>query len=94
MTTPLELDADLQRRVQSLAGLRRSSPARLMLEAIRQYVERGEARESFRQEAQSSWAAYQQDGKHLTGAEVRAWLADWGSEDEQAAPRCTSNRHC
>lgn len=57
-----------------------------MLEAIEQYVEREEARESFKQEALASWAAYKETGRHLTGQEVRAWLNIWGTDDETAAP--------
>jgi predicted transcriptional regulator len=59
-----------------------------MLNAIQQYVRREEARESFRQEAQASWVACQETGRHLSGQEVRAWLNTWGTEDERAAPEC------
>ena len=59
-----------------------------MLEAIQQYVEREEARESFKQEALASWAAYKETGRHLTGQEVRTWLNTWGTSDERAAPEC------
>lgn len=45
-----------------------------MLEAIQQYVEREEARESLKQEALASWVVYQEAGRHLTGQEVRTWL--------------------
>ena len=47
-----------------------------------------EARESFKQEALASWAAYQETGRHLTGQEVRTWLNTWGSDDERAVPEC------
>jgi predicted transcriptional regulator len=57
-------------------------------EAIQQYVEREEARESFKQEAVASWAAYQETGRHLTGQEVRTWLNTWGTNDERAVPEC------
>jgi predicted transcriptional regulator len=49
----------LKSRVHHLASQRRRSPHWIMLEAIQQYVEREEARESFKQEALASWAAYQ-----------------------------------
>lgn len=58
------------------------------LEAIQQYVEREEARESFKHEALASWAAYQETGRHLTGQEVRTWLNAWGTEDEKTVPEC------
>lgn len=88
MATSIKIDDDLKRRVQSLAGLRQRSAHWLMREAIRQYVEREEARERFKQEALASWTAYQETGRHLTGQEVRTWLNGWGTDDEEAAPEC------
>ena len=88
MATSLKIDDGLKERVQHLAGQRRRSAHWIMLEAIQQYVEREEVRESFKQEALSSWAAYQETGRHLTGQEVRAWLNTWGTDDEKAVPEC------
>jgi predicted transcriptional regulator len=88
MATSLKIDDVLKGRVQHLAGQRRRSPHWIMLEAIRQYVEREEARESLKQEALASWSTYQETGRHLTGQEVRTWLSAWGTEDEKAAPEC------
>lgn len=88
MATSLKIDDTLKGRVQRLAGQRRRSPHWIMLEAIQQYVEREEARESFKQEAVASWEAYQETGQHLTGQEVRVWLNTWGTEDEKAVPVC------
>ncbi|MBN6741991.1 CopG family ribbon-helix-helix protein [Acidithiobacillus sp. MC6.1] len=88
MATSLKIDGTLKSRVQHLAGQRRRSPHWIMLEAIQQYVEREEARESFKQEALASWAVYQETGRYLTGQEVRTWLNIWGTEDEKAVPEC------
>jgi len=88
MATSLKIDDKLKERVQHLASLRRRSPHWIMLEAIRQYVEREEAREGFKQAALASWAAYKETGLHLTGLEVRTWLNTWGTEDEKAVPKC------
>jgi len=88
MATSIKIDDELKSRVQHLANLRRRSAHWVMREAIQQYVEREEARESFKQEALASWTAYQETGRHLTGEEVRAWLNTWGTEDEKAAPEC------
>ncbi len=86
MATSIKIDDDLKHRVQHLAGQRQRSPHWLMREAIQQYVEREEARESFKQEAVASWAAYQETGLHLTGQEVRVWLNNWGTDAETAIP--------
>lgn len=60
----------------------------MMREAIRQFVEREEARESFKQEALQSWRDYRETGLHLTSEETAAWLESWGTEDEAEAPEC------
>ncbi len=88
MATSLKIDDGLKSRVQQLASQRQRSAHWIMLEAIQQYVEREEARESFKQEALASWATYQETGRHLSGQEVRAWLSAWGSDDEKAMPEC------
>lgn len=88
MATSIKIDSSLKDRVQQLAELRDRSAHWLMLDAIRQYVEREEARESFKQEALNSWKAYQQTGLHLSGDEVEQWLADWDEEDAAEPPAC------
>lgn len=88
MATSLKIDDNLKSRVQNLANQRRRSAHWIMLEAIEQYVQREEARESFKQEALASWAAYQETGRHLTGQEVRSWLSTWGTDDEKTVPEC------
>ncbi|WP_287788099.1 CopG family ribbon-helix-helix protein [Acidiphilium sp.] len=88
MTTSIKLDDDLASRIRRLAELRRRSAHWIMREAIRDYVVREEARESFRQEALASWSAFQDTGRHLTDEEVQAWLTSWGSDAEAEPPEC------
>jgi predicted transcriptional regulator len=88
MATSLKIDDALKARVQRLAGLRQRTAHWIMREAIAQYVAREEARESFKQEATASWAAYRETGRHLTGQEMRTWLDTWGTEVETALPEC------
>lgn len=88
MAISLKIEESLKQRVQQLASQRRRSPHWIMLEAIRQFVEREEARESFREEALASWQHFRETGEHLTAEEARDWLATWGTEDEQPAPAC------
>lgn len=88
MATSIKIDDALKGRVQQLAAQRRRSAHWIMREAIQQYVEREEARESFKQEALASWAALQENGQHLTGEEVLSWLDSWGSEAETELPEC------
>ena len=88
MATSIKLDDELKDRIQHLADTRHRSAHWIMREAIRDYVERGEARERFKQEALASWTAYKETGQHLTGQEVREWLNTWGSDKEKELPEC------
>ena len=88
MATSVKLDDDLKHRIQQLADTRQRSAHWIMREAIRDYVEREEARERFKQEALASWTAYQETGQHLTGQEVHDWLETWGTDQEAAIPQC------
>jgi len=88
MAASLKLDDDLKSRIQHLAYARHRSADWIMREAIREYVEREEAREGFKQEALASWTAYKETGRHLTGQEVRNWLNTWGTDEEKEIPPC------
>lgn len=88
MATSVKLDDELKKRIQHLADLRHRSAHWIMREAIRDYVEREEARESFKQESLASWTAYQETGQHLTGQEARDWLNTWGTDKETEVPEC------
>jgi len=65
MATSVKLDDDLKSRIQHLADLRHRSAHWIMREAIRDYVEREEARESFKQEALASWRPIRKPGSIL-----------------------------
>jgi len=88
MATSVKLDDELKNRIQHLADVRHRSAHWIMREAIRDYVEREEARESFKQEALSSWKAYRETGRHLTGQEAGDWLNTWGTNKETEIPEC------
>lgn len=88
MATSVKLDDDMKSRIQHLADVRNRSAHWIMREAIRDYVEREEAREDFKQEALASWTAYKETGRHLTGQEVRNWLNNWGTDEERESPSC------
>lgn len=88
MAASVKLNEDLKKRVQHLADVKQRSAHWIMREAIRDYVEREEARENFKQEALASWKAYQETGQHLTGQEVSDWLNTWGTNKETDTPQC------
>lgn len=88
MATSIKIDEALKSRIRKLAYSRQRSPHWIMREAIQEYVDREEARESFKQEALLSWQRYQETGRHITGQEARDWLNTWGTEDEEEPPSC------
>jgi predicted transcriptional regulator len=88
VATSIKLDDSLKGRVQQLAQTRRRTSHWIMREAIAQYVEREEKRESLRQDTLKAWDEFQATGLHATADEVEKWLASWGSGSELTVPEC------
>jgi len=88
MATSVKLDDDLKSRIQHLADARHRSAHWIMREAIRDYVEREEKRESFKQDALRAWEAYQENGLHLTLEEADAWLEKLEAGEDAELPKC------
>jgi len=88
MATSVKLDDELKNRIQNLAGIQHRSTHWIMREAIREYVNREEAREKFKHEAILSWKNFQETGLHLTHQEVFDWLDAWGTDKERVVPKC------
>lgn len=89
-TTSVKLDAELKARLRQLAEARRRKPHWLMTEAVREYVEREEKREKFKQDALRAWEHYQATGLHATAEEADAWLAKLAKGEQAEAPECHS----
>jgi len=85
-TAALELETDIEARLQRLADARRRSMHWLMREAIEQYVEREERREQFRQDTLAAWSEFQATGQHVTGEEADAWLARLEAGEDAEPP--------
>jgi predicted transcriptional regulator len=88
MATSLKIDDALKGRVLALAEQRRRSAHWIMLEAIQQYVDREETRESFKQDALRAWEAYQGNDLHLTMEEADAWLEKLEAGEDAELPSC------
>jgi predicted transcriptional regulator len=84
----IKIDSDIKERVKRLADARQRTPHWVMREAIRQYVEREEKREAFRQDAINAWNEYQATGLHVTMAEADAWLAKLEAGKDAEPPEC------
>ncbi|PKG97976.1 CopG family ribbon-helix-helix protein [Paraglaciecola sp. MB-3u-78] len=88
MAVSIKLNDELKNKVQKIAENNQRSPHWIMCEAIRDYVERQEKKQIFKQEALASWASYKETGQHLTGEEVNHWLSTWGTDNETLVPAC------
>ncbi|HUW27852.1 MAG TPA: CopG family ribbon-helix-helix protein [Sulfuriferula sp.] len=84
----LKLEPSEHERLKTLAELKHRTPHYLMHEAVRQYLEREESRESFKRDALTSWREYQETGLHLTGEEVANWLDSWGTDTSRPVSPC------
>ena len=84
----IKIDEDTRERVKRLAEARHRSSHWMMLEAIRQYVEREEKREAFRQDGIRAWNEYQSTGLHVTLEEADAWLARLEAGEDAEPPEC------
>jgi len=84
----LPIDQATKERMQRLAEARHRSPHWMMLEAIRQYVDREEQREVFRQAGIKAWNEYQVSGLHVTLEQADAYLAKLEVGQNEDIPEC------
>lgn len=88
MAVSLKLDETLKHDVSELAAIKDRSAHWIMCEAIKHYVAKEKAQESFKTEALQAWQDYKETGLHLTGDETLKWLSEWGTDKESTAPQC------
>lgn len=84
----VKIDEDTRARLKRLADARQRTPHWLMREAIAQYVEREERRETFRQDTLAAWEDYRATGRHLTDEEADAWLSRLEAGEDIEPPAC------
>ncbi|HPU80689.1 ribbon-helix-helix protein, CopG family [Accumulibacter sp.] len=84
----IKIDTDIKERVKRLAEARQRTPHWMMREAIRQYVEREEKREAFRQQAMTAWEEFCHTGQHATMEEADDWLGRLEAGQDVDPPEC------
>jgi predicted transcriptional regulator len=84
----VKLDADTRTRLELLAESRRRTPHWMLREAVAQYLEREEKRESFRHDTLKAWEEYRTTGLHVTADEADAWLAQLAEGNDIEPPEC------
>jgi predicted transcriptional regulator len=84
----VKIDLALKDRMKRLANAKHRSAHWMMKEAIRQYVDREEKREAFRQDAIMAWNEYQATGLHVTFKEADTWLEKLENGQDAEPPGC------
>ena len=84
----VKIDLEMKERMKRLADAKHRSTHWMMKEAIRQYVDREEKRESFRHDALMAWNEYQVTGLHVAQQEADAWLAKLEDGQNEEQPEC------
>ena len=84
----IKINEDIKARVKRLADARQRTPHWLMREAITQFVEREEKRETFRQDSLNAWEEYRLTGQHVTAEEADAWLGKLEQGHDVEPPAC------
>lgn len=84
----IKINEDIKTRVKRLADARQRTPHWLMREAITQFVEREEKRETFRQDSLNAWEEYRLTGQHVTAEEADAWLVKLEQGHDAKPPAC------
>ncbi|MBK6613268.1 ribbon-helix-helix protein, CopG family [Ottowia sp.] len=84
----IKIDEDIKARVKRLAEARHRTAHWLMREAITQYVEREEKRETFRQDTLKAWEEFRATGLHVTAEEADAWLEQLEQGSDVEPPEC------
>ena len=82
----VKLEMDIRERMKRLAETRHRSTHWIMKEAIRQYIEREEKCETFRQDTIKAWADYELTGLHASIREGDTWLHNRESGQDQEPP--------
>lgn len=79
----VELPAELDRQVDSLAGEQHRPKSAVVEEALRNYLEL----QAWQATAIKEGIAAADRGELVDHAEVKAWLESWGTEQELPPPR-------
>lgn len=84
----VKLDEADRNSLESLAAYKNRSAHYLMREAIHEYIKRENADKLFVQRAEQASREFKENGLHVTFEEYDAWLATWGTDNEQPVPAC------
>jgi predicted transcriptional regulator len=88
--TKVTLDQTLIERLEKLAKSRFTTTEALMITAIKEMLDREDARPEFDRITLERWAEFEATGKYISHERVDAWLArlEAGEDVEPPEPEC------
>lgn len=84
----VKLEAEEKNLLTKIAKEKECSVHFLMCQAVREYIEREQARLNFFEDGRKAIEHYDQTGLHVTHEEMRAWVESLGSSGELTPPVC------
>ena len=84
----VKLDEEERNALSRVAETRKRSAHFIAREAIRDFLQRAEQRQSFIAEAEAAWRDYQDDGLHITMEEFSKWVDDVQTDPDAEMPAC------
>jgi predicted transcriptional regulator len=84
----VKLEAHEKEQLAEIAREKSRSVHFLLCEAVREYMEREQARLAFNRESHDPWDHYQQTGLHVTEDEMDAWMDNLYTDKETPLPVC------
>lgn len=87
-TVSIKLDPIDRERIAALAALKKRAPHYLMKEAIAEYIQREESRQSFILAAEAAFDHCQQTGQHITLDELSTWVDKAQKNPDTPVPPC------
>ena len=84
----VKISIPLHARIANLAEARQRTTHSLMLQALENFVNREEQRESLRMDAKAAHEEYMRTGLHVTAEEADDWLAELEAGSDREPPKC------
>lgn len=84
----IEVDENLSAQIDGFAAKHHLDPNQVLTEALRQLIEREDARLSFQREAEASLEDHLRTQRHLSISETEDWLSNWGTKNDAPPPSC------
>lgn len=87
-TVTVKLDASDRARITALAARKKRTSHYLLKEAIREYIDREEARQNFINVAERSYEQYKETGAHISLDEFKGWVDEVEKNPNTPMPVC------